>query len=133
VIRGTFPSKANNYKAIPVKGKGKLHARLVKSKKVKDFENVMKMQLDQVVPVVGEFIVIGTIYTRTHLKDLDGFKKLFYDVLQAEGKIENDNLLAHHSWSKGLDREAPRVEFYLLPRSKYVVQVSIKPTNKENA
>lgn len=130
IIRGTFPSKANNYKPIVVRGKKRTYARMIKNEKVKHFESIMRMQLDQIIPVKGRFIAIGVIYAKTDLKDLDGFLKLFYDILQDEGKIENDRLLAHHSWSKELDEEDPRVEFYLLSRGEYKVNVSVESANK---
>lgn len=117
VVYGNPPSKSNCYTIITLKSKaGKVHGSLGKTKALKEYEDKFYMQLQGKyrnlnIDSLFEFYIDA--YMPSMRTDLDNILKCVLDCLQKTGTIKNDNLAVKIEARKFVDKENPRVEFYI--------------------
>jgi Holliday junction resolvase RusA-like endonuclease len=109
VIKGTTPSKSNQYKLIKIAG----HCSMTKTDKVKSFEEAFMWQLPGKWrhKQIGLFELTIDVYYPSKRSDLDNSLKVVLDCLQRAGTIKNDNNCMKIVAQKMIDKENPRIEF----------------------
>ena len=110
-ILGNTPSKSNSYKVITVGG----HASLAKTKALKEYEDKFYIQCDKYrnARLSGYFELHLKVFYPSERSDLDNSLKIILDCLQRVKAITNDNRCVKIVAEKYLDKERPRIEFFL--------------------
>lgn len=123
VVKGNIPSKANQYDIGVVKGKPTFR----KKQAIVDYEESF---IDQVWPefdnvfgsykdlpetrMISEpFELHARVYYKNRMHDLDNAFKTLLDCCQMAKLISNDNLCMNIHGYKFIDKDNPRVEFFL--------------------
>lgn len=112
-IPGQAPSKSNTYKVITLNG----HGSLAKQPALKNYEAAFYWHLPGVyrnLLIDGAFELYIRVYFTTMSHDLDNSLKVVLDCLQYTKTIKNDNKCAKIVAEKFIDKENPRIEFYLV-------------------
>lgn len=90
--------------------------RFAKSDKAMHFMHQAEVHLNPpATPIDHEVCMVATLYYASNRPDLD--ESLVMDALQKCGVIKNDRLIREKHIQHGLDRDKPRVEIELWPRS----------------
>lgn len=107
VIHGTCPSKSNCYRIG--------HKTLFKTDALKKYEDNFYIQCDKYrnKNITGYFEIYVSVYYPNQRADLDNALKIILDCLQRCNAIPNDNKCVKIVAEKYLDKDKPRVEFYL--------------------
>ena len=110
-IKGNTPSKSNCYKIVNFNG----HASLAKTPALKKYEESFVWQCDKYrnknIDSTFEFYI--DVYYPSKRSDLDNSLKVILDSLQRIKAIKNDNNCAKIVAQKFIDKENPRIEFYI--------------------
>lgn len=112
VINGKVPAKSNCYRI------GKMGSRctMFKGKDLTDYEKSFGLQLSAQAKQLGydkEFMIILNVYFANARADIDNSLKVILDCLQHNGVVVNDNLCYTITVNKYIDKEKPRVEFWV--------------------
>ena len=110
-ILGNVPSKSNSYKIINING----YASLAKTKALKEYEDKFYIQCDKYrnADISGYFELYLKVYYPSERSDLDNSLKIILDCLQKVKAIRNDNKCVKIVAEKFLDKERPRIEFFI--------------------
>lgn len=110
IIYGQPPSKSNCYRVITVRG----HGSLGKTTALEKYEESFFMQCSlRGANISKRFKINIDVYFKSDQPDLDNAFKVILDCLQACKAIKNDRLCAEIHARKLIDKENPRVEFYI--------------------
>lgn len=109
-ILGQVVAKANNYKAVPDKCRGK---RIIKSDAVRKYEREFARQcrIYRNRQIDGQFKLLIAVYQSSVRYDLDNSIKTVLDCLQQVRAITNDSLCYFIIAEKRIDRRNPRIVF----------------------
>ena len=110
-IFGVVPSKSNSYKIIKFGG----HASLGKTPALTKYENSFFIQCHQYrnANIAGYFELHLRVFYPSERADLDNSLKIILDCLQKVKAIRNDNKCVKIIAEKYLDKERPRIEFFI--------------------
>jgi Holliday junction resolvase RusA-like endonuclease len=111
VVHGEPASKANGRRVVRIGG----ISRSIKSKKALSYADAFGLQVQPVEPLLeGELAMTIHIYYASQRPDLD--ESLILDLLQ--GKLyKNDRQVRERHTYHFVDRDNPRVEIWIRPRS----------------
>jgi len=111
VVHGEPASKANGRRVVRIGGV----SRSIKSKKALSYADAFNLQVQPVEPLLeGELAMTIHIYYASQRPDLD--ESLILDLLQ--GKLyKNDRQVRERHTYHFVDRDNPRVEIWIRPRS----------------
>lgn len=114
VIKGSVPSKKNNYRCSCFKGKPRLHH----TQRYIDWERDAILQLENQYhgePISDLVWAKFSFFMPTrHKRDLSNLYEAPQDALERAKVLENDNLIKSHDGSRiAYDKENPRVEIEL--------------------
>ena len=111
IILGKCPSKSNCYKVVKL---GQ-HASLAKTKALTDYEKSFYLQCNQYrnKNITGLFELHLQVYYDSNRADLDNSLKIILDCLQKVNAIKNDNNCIKIVAEKFIDKQKPRIEFYI--------------------
>ena len=110
-ITGNCPSKSNCYKVIKLGN----HASLGKTPVLKKYEDSFFIQCNEYrnANIQGYFEIYLKVFYPNQRSDLDNSLKVVLDCLQRVKAIPNDNKCVKIIAEKYLDKNNPRIEFYL--------------------
>ena len=113
-VIGQVPSKSNGYRI----AKG----RLIKSEQVREYEKSFYLQsiIYKNLGIEGNFEFHAKVYFKTNQSDVDGSLKIILDCLQKINAISNDKNCQKIVIEKFLDKNNPRIEFYLVESLKII-------------
>lgn len=111
-IKGTVPSKANQYKVVALRG----HGALAKKKSLVQYEESFYMQVGEYrnLGIAGMFEFHCRVYYPSMRSDIDNALKVVLDCLQKTKTISNDNKCVKIVAEKFIDKANPRIEFRLV-------------------
>jgi len=111
IIIGNTPSKSNSYKVVTIKN----HASLAKTKALKEYEEKFYIQCYKYrnADIEGYFELYLKVFYPSERSDLDNSLKIILDCLQKVKAIRNDNKCVKIVAEKFLDKERPRIEFFI--------------------
>jgi Holliday junction resolvase RusA-like endonuclease len=110
-ILGQVPSKSNCYKIITLSG----HGSLAKTPALKDYEKSFYLQCNQYrnKNIKKLFELHLNVFNSSQRPDLDNAFKTVLDCLQACKAIDNDRNCIKSVAQKFVDKERPRIEFFI--------------------
>jgi len=111
VIHGSCPSKSNCYKIIKIGNVSSLGKTPALKKYEKDFFIQCNVYRDA--NIEGYFEFYMDVFYPNQRSDLDNSLKVVLDCLQKVKAIKNDNRCVKITVRKFLDKDKPRVEFFI--------------------
>lgn len=118
-ILGAPPSKSNAYKIVTVFSKSmhKYHSTLAKTPALIQYEKNFFIQCNQYRDAnIDEYFEFhADVFYPSQRADLDNAAKIILDCLQTVKAIKNDNKCTKLVLNKFLDKENPRIEFFIRP------------------
>ncbi len=111
-VKGTVPSKANQYRIVTLGG----HGTLAKQKSLKAYEDSFYMQVGAYrnLGISGMFEFHCRVFYPSMRSDIDNALKVVLDCLQKTKTIDNDNKCVKIVAEKFVDKEDPRIEFKIV-------------------
>lgn len=124
IISGSYVSMKNGRRAVRIGGR----PSFIKKQKALDWETLAMIQVKyKGAPYEGPLVLVADFYYDNVRADLD--ENLLKDMLQRKkagkpclGIIKDDNQIKRHETQWHLDKENPRVEFYLFKLESYKVK-----------
>lgn len=121
-ILGNVPSKSNSYKIVTIKKKkkgGKDFSKLAKTDELLAYENLFYAQCIAYRNkfITSEFELHAKVYFHWNLCDIDNSLKIVLDCLQDIKAIRNDRNCAKVVVEKFIDKQNPRIEFFIKERT----------------
>ncbi len=117
IILGNIPSKSNCYRivTIPRKAPDKSYSSLAKTGELKEYEKRFGIQcrIYRNANIQGSFMLHVDVFYPSMRADLDNSLKVLLDCLQGAGAFKNDNKCSRIVANRFLDKNNPRIEFYL--------------------
>ena len=109
-VHGQIPSKSNCYRVVTIRG----HGSLAKTPALHKYEESFIMQCPlRKADIDYRFKLTVDVFNQSDRNDLDNSFKILLDCLQSCRAIRNDRLCAEIHARKFIDKENPRVEFYI--------------------